>query len=218
LKIYAVADIHAKTRRLNHIVANVNRLSPDLVVIAGDLTNYLSSPFVVERLGKLPVPVFAIRGNTDRKVVSRQIERNAGIFTGYLPQTAHRPFSVAGLDGTLPIPFRSRIRLNETKILNRIAPLVNRETILVVHTPPWGVLDEVMGKYHAGSKNLLKFIQHKQPPVVLCGHIHERPGLKQLGKTCIVNCTMGHGSRGAVIHLNPKNLYASDVEVLHRHP
>ena len=200
MKIYAVADIHARKQRLDCVAANVNRLSPDLVVVAGDLTSYRASPFVVRRLADLPVPVFAILGNTDRKMVGRQINRSSGISSFYLPADHNRPFCLLGLNGTVPIPFRSRIALRENRMLKRIAHQVNPQTILVVHTPPWGILDEVLGKFHAGSKNLLQFIRFKEPLMVLCGHIHERPGIKQLEKTCVVNCAMGHGSQGALIH------------------
>ena len=200
MKIYAVADIHARKRRLNCIAANVDRLLPDLVVVAGDLTTYRASPFVVQFLAELPVPVFAILGNTDRKMVGRQINCSSGISSSPLPAADGRPFHLVGLNGTLPLPFRSRIALRENRILKRIAHQVNPQTILVVHTPPWGILDEVLGKFHSGSKNLLDFIRCKEPLMVLCGHIHERPGIKHLGNTCVVNCTMGHGSQGALVH------------------
>ena len=214
MKIYAVADIHARKQRLDCIATNVNRLSPDLVVVAGDLTSYRASPFVVRRLADLPVPVFAILGNTDRKMVGQQIERSNGISSFYLPAENNRPFGLLGLNGTVPIPFRSRVALRENRILKRIAHRVNPQTILVVHTPPWGILDEVLGKFHAGSKNLLKFIRYKQPWMVLCGHIHERPGVKQLGKTCVVNCAMGHGSQGALIHFQGDGSLTPEVQML----
>ena len=214
MKIYAVADIHARQQRLECITATVNRLSPDLVVVAGDLTNYKASPFVVQCLADLPVPVFAVRGNTDRKLVDQQISRRAGITSDYLPHAHNRPFALVGLNGTVPIPFRSRIALKENKRLKEIEPLVNKNTILVVHTPPWGILDEVMGIFHAGSKNLLDFIRRKEPLMLLCGHIHERPGVKQVKNTCIINCTMGHGSQGALIHCPGPGSNGLSVQIL----
>ena len=214
MKIYAVADIHARQRRLDCIAANVNRLSPDLVVVAGDLTSYRASSHVVRELAILPVPVFAILGNTDRKLVGRHISRSAGITSGYLPPTHDRPLALVGLNGTVPLPFRSRIALRENRKLKEIASLVTPKSILVVHTPPWGILDEVMGKFHAGSKNLLEFIRHKEPLMVLCGHIHERPGVKQLGSTRVVNCAMGHGSQGALIHWQNRGANRLAVQML----
>ena len=214
MKIYAVADIHARKRRLDCIDANVHRLLPDLVVVAGDLTSYRASPFVVRRLAELPVPVFAVLGNTDRKLVGRQINRSDIISTPYLPATNDRPLNLVGLNGTVPIPFRSRIAFRENRLLKRIPHRVNPQSIMVVHTPPWGILDEVLGKFHAGSKNLLEFIRWKKPLMVLCGHIHERPGVKQLGKTSIVNCTMGHGSQGAFIRCQGSEPVLPEVQMI----
>ncbi|MEN8246298.1 MAG: metallophosphoesterase [Thermodesulfobacteriota bacterium] len=215
MKIYAVADIHARQKRLNCISANVKRLSPDLVVVAGDLTSYRASSFVVRHLAELPVPVFAILGNTDRKLVGRQINRSTGISSTNRPPMNEHPFNLVGLNGTLPVPFRSRVSLRERTLLKSIAPLVNQNTILVVHTPPWGILDEVMGKFHAGSKNLLEFIRSKEPMLVVCGHIHERPGVKHLGKTMVVNCTLGHGSQGALIHIQGPGSTRLKVQMLY---
>lgn len=214
MKIYAVADIHARQQRLNCISANVKRLSPDLVVAAGDLTSYRASSFVVRHLAELPVPVFAILGNTDRKLVGRQINRSKGISSTNRSPGYEHPFNLVGLSGTLPIPFRSRISLREKKLLKSIAPLVNQNTILVVHTPPWGILDEVMGRFHAGSKNLLEFIRATEPMLVVCGHIHEQPGVKHLGKTTVVNCTLGHGSQGALIHIQGPGSTRLKVQML----
>ena len=214
MKIYAVADIHAKPHRLDLISANVARLCPDLLIVAGDLTNYLAARSVVRHLASLPVPVFAVRGNTDRRLVGRHIAGRDGIFSGYMPPTERRPFAVLGLDGTVPVPFRSRIALKETKRLKLAAPLVDERTLLVVHTPPWGVLDEVMGRFHAGSKNLGRFIRNKAPFLVVCGHIHERQGYRRLGSSHVVNCTMGRGGQGAVVHLVAGDLSRPRIEFL----
>ena len=141
MKIYAVADIHARQKRLNCISANVKRLSPDLVVVAGDLTSYRSSAFVVRHLAELPVPVFAILGNTDRKLVGRQINRSAGISSTQRPPMNEHLFNLVGLDGTLPILFRSRVSLRKKTLLKSIAPLVNQRCIHrpgVFWTKSWG--------------------------------------------------------------------------------
>jgi Icc-related predicted phosphoesterase len=81
--------------------------------------------------------------------------------------------------------------------------LVEKDTVVVVHTPPWGCRDEVMGKFSAGSKGLRRFILKQQPVLLICGHIHERPGLAHIGRTTVVNCAVGHRSRGAMIEYRP---------------
>ena len=41
-----------------------------------------------------------------------------------------------------------------------------------------------------------------QPQLFICGHIHERPGYAFLGKTLVVNCSIGMKGKGALIELN----------------
>jgi Icc-related predicted phosphoesterase len=39
--------------------------------------------------------------------------------------------------------------------------------------------------------------------VLLCGHIHERRGIAQLGRTLVVNCSVGRGGAGALVTIAP---------------
>ena len=87
----------------------------------------------------------------------------------------------------------------EGRMLESMRPLVNRNSVLVVHTPPRGIMDETFKRFHAGSKLLAKFIVHHQPRLLLCGHIHDRAGIENAGQTVVVNCNIAAEGRGAVI-------------------
>lgn len=52
--------------------------------------------------------------------------------------------------------------------------------ILISHGPPHGILDRNAEYKNCGSISLLEAINSKKPKNVLCGHIHEDRGLKQL--------------------------------------
>ena len=41
MRLLAVADLHARAARLDRLAAAVERLAPDAVVVAGDITAYL---------------------------------------------------------------------------------------------------------------------------------------------------------------------------------
>jgi predicted MPP superfamily phosphohydrolase len=73
LTLVAVSDIHLGTivgkGRLNHLVERINQLSPDIVVLAGDIVDEDMAPVIREDLGamlrniKTRYGVYAITGN-----------------------------------------------------------------------------------------------------------------------------------------------------------
>ena len=74
--------------------------------------------------------------------------------------------------------------------LERLASLSDpAKTVYVVHTPPYATtLDRLHGGITPiGSRALRKFIDRRQPPLTLHGHVHESPGVERLGRTVCVN-------------------------------
>ena len=60
--------------------------------------------------------------------------------------------------------------------------------VLVVHSPPQGHCDRSSGGDHLGSHAILDAIARRQPPLAVCGHIHEAWGERsQIGPTEIAN-------------------------------
>jgi len=200
--IYAVADIHGKQSRFAKIERQLVTHKPDVMVIAGDLTNYTRPERVLERLNALPLPVLVIRGNTDLKRVEQRFVAYPNLKPLHLNSVAIGQIPFVGLSGTIPVPFRSRIRFKEKGLFNQAAALVTRQTVLVAHPPPYGFLDEVAGKIHAGSRKLYHLVVGYQPAFLLCGHIHERPGIVRIGRSMVVNCNVTRGRNGALITIN----------------
>jgi Icc-related predicted phosphoesterase len=89
--------------------------------------------------------------------------------------------------------------MKEKKFVDKVESLVNGHSVLVAHPPPLGTLDEVLGRFHAGSRGLFELISRRQPALFICGHIHERPGTAFIGQTFVVNCNMGRTGGGALI-------------------
>ena len=48
--------------------------------------------------------------------------------------------------------------------------------MLVLHSPPHGHCDQSSAGDHLGSPALATAIEHIQPPLAVCGHIHESWG------------------------------------------
>lgn len=204
--IYAVADIHGKDERLQSIRHTIETFHPDVVVIAGDITGYGNSYHVIDQINALPVPVLAIRGNSDRTKVNRLIETSATISSLHLKEVMLKGISFIGINGTLPLPFRSRLCLREKDRIKQLEPLTTRDSVLVVHPPPWGLLDEVFGRFHAGCRSLTSLICRTQPRLVICGHIHEGRGTASMGNSTIVNCSIGRGGSGTLIECHSNRI------------
>jgi|APLak6261664116_1056043.scaffolds.fasta_scaffold21863_1 predicted phosphohydrolase len=59
--------------------------------------------------------------------------------------------------------------------------------VLITHTPPFGILDQVPGGEHVGCEELLKALQRVRPKVHVFGHIHEGYGVLEQDGTVFVN-------------------------------
>ncbi|MCF8037390.1 MAG: metallophosphoesterase family protein [Desulfobacteraceae bacterium] len=201
MKVYAVADIHGEASRLDRIEANIDRFAPDCLVVAGDIINWVKAAPVYSRLNRLPVPVLAVCGNTDPFGQEKHLRAYPNIRSLHLKRLYLGGIPICGIGGTIPVPFSSRIRLLERRLIRDARHLVDRHTLLVVHPPPYGTLDRVMGRFSAGSRAVAEIVRQCRPRVLVCGHIHEEPGSKYLHETLVVNCAMAGDSAGAVIEI-----------------
>jgi Icc-related predicted phosphoesterase len=204
MRIYAVSDIHGRTEKLSKIRANVDEHNPDVLVVAGDLTSYHGYRRVVSALNEMGLPVLAVRGNSDLPIVDRLLRSFPRTDSLHLKEAVLNGVRFTGVSGAIPVPFRTRLRWIERPVIERVDVLVSAQSILVAHPPPRGTLDEVLGRFHAGCGVLKEIVLKKQPYMLLCGHIHERPGTARLGKTMVVNCNMARGRAGAMIDWEPR--------------
>jgi len=199
MRIYAVADIHGKPAKIARIRQVILELKPDALVVAGDITGYVNSNAVISQLNHMPAPVLAIRGNTDLEKVDRLLDYYPNTSSLHLREQKINGLKFVGVSGTIPVPFRSRIGWCEKRVINTLAAQVDDTSVLVVHSPPRGVLDEAFGRLHTGCRRLYQLVVQRRPRLVLCGHIHERPGIAYIGQTTVVNCNVARAGRGAVV-------------------
>jgi len=202
MRIYAVSDIHAKPHRLEIVRAQAASLHPDVVVVAGDIINYFHSEPVLESLNNLPAPVLAVRGNSDPAFTAKHFIPYPRISLLHLNDITIDGISFVGISGTIPMPFRTRIRFREKHLMEKIGPMVNKEAVCIVHPPPFGTLDRVGRRFHAGSTLVRDLVVQKQPQLLICGHIHEDAGMAKLGATVVVNCSVTGTGKGALIELS----------------
>jgi Icc-related predicted phosphoesterase len=199
MRIYAVADIHGKPDRIKKLKNVMSQENPDILIIAGDITNYFSPRKTLEKLKDIPVPILCVRGNSDLKPLEKYLynQKNT-VLLNHVPQS-YKAYDFLGLSGTIPLPFLSKIGFQEKKRLDCLRAVITKKTILVVHPPPRGVCDKVGNKFRAGSFCLKHFIEDHPPLMVLCGHIHEQTGYQRLKSTLVINCAMNKKSSGVII-------------------
>jgi Icc-related predicted phosphoesterase len=201
MRIYAVADVHARPARIDQIRSNIRAYAPDVLVIAGDISNYRRPGAVLREFDRLPLPVLAVRGNTDLKRMESRFNAYANIVHLHLQRVEIQAINFVGLSGTIPVPFRSRIGFRQKSLMQAAGALLDRESILIAHPPPYGILDKVIGRFHAGSTAVSGLLRAAKPRLMLCGHIHEAYGHAWLGETQVVNCNMGGNRQGAIIDI-----------------
>jgi len=193
LKILAVADIHGSQYKLNIVLKNIERFSPDIVVICGDITQFGPGEMAKTLLDQIPVETLAVTGNIDSDDVKKGIDSSKATNIE-MKKIVKKGVPFVGISGTKPDEFQF---LEDKKI-------IDEKTVIVSHVPPYGFQDKIFIGFHAGSKELREIVDKYQPRLVLCGHIHEDPGYIENNGCIVVNCSMGKRGEGVIIEINKK--------------
>jgi len=191
MKILAAADIHGAQYRLNILLGNIERHSPDLVVICGDITQFGPGDVAKNFLNQIPVETLAISGNIDTADVFKAIDESKATNIE-MKKVVKKGIPFVGVNGEKP----DQLKIFDDK------GIVDEASVLVTHVPPYGVQDKIFLGKHGGSKELREIVDKYKPRLVLCGHIHEDPGYTKTDNSVVVNCSMGKRGEGALIEIN----------------
>ena len=194
MKILAVADFHGYQYRLNILLENIKKYSPELVVVCGDITQFGPGEVATNFLNQIPVDTIAVPGNIDSSDVPKAIEKSKAKNIS-LKKFEKNKILFAGISGDT---------LSQTDA-KTIEKLLDKQSVLVSHAPPHGFQDKVFIGTHIGNKEIRKIVDNCKPRLVICGHIHENPGFTKNKYTTVVNCSMGKRGEGALIEIN-KNI------------
>ena len=191
MRILAVADIHGSQYRLNLILKNIDRYSPDLIVICGDITQFGPGELAKTLLDQIPIETLTVTGNIDSDDVKKGIDDSKAINIE-MKKIIKKGIPFVGASGT---------KTDEFKFLED-KKMIDNKTVIVSHVPPYGFQDKIFIGLHGGSKELREIIDKYHPRLVLCGHIHEDPGYAEVNGSIIVNCSMGKRGEGAIIEID----------------
>jgi len=199
MRIYAVADIHGRVDRFELVRKKAVETEADLIVMAGDISGFFFNRWIPGQLTSMPVPVFYVRGNSDRRATDRYFQHDSSVTHLHLKKVHYRGECFSGISGVFLLPFESRLCLAEKRLLTRLDTFFSDVSVLVTHPPPRGTLDRVMGRFHSGSRALRELARKYQPSLLICGHIHEETGATFLGRTLVVNCSMARKGAGVMV-------------------
>lgn len=158
MRIYATADIHGQVRCIRSIQRQIDAHRPDILVLAGDISRRRRPDVILDELNRLDLPVLLIRGNSGCRNLDGMLKPFARLRSVHLSKVYIDGLEIVGIGGTLPLPFHSRLGLKETATETRASGLLKDHSVLVVHPPPYGVRDRVLGKFHAGSRAVERLV------------------------------------------------------------
>jgi len=187
MKILACADIHGEHQTYAWIARCTRELDCGAVVLAGDLLGCPEGHSTVEDaqradaaaiasiLEEIEIPVLYIMGNDDL------VEFELGVGT-MQPLHGRRididRYNFVGYRYTLPFIGEDTEKPDDeiARDLLVLQNLVDEATVLVTHSPVFGILDAGILGLHAGSTSLLDLVERRRPRLHIHGHVHSKFG------------------------------------------
>jgi uncharacterized protein len=192
MKLLAFNDIHTNLAGARKLV-EMSR-EADVVIGAGDFCSvHKGLDEMIEVISHILKPTLLVAGNNETDVELRAACRawpSARVLHG--DGVAIDGVRFFGVGGAAPTPWEWSFDLEEAEFDAYFASCAAAD-VLVVHSPPWGVLDG-SGAAHYGSKGVRRAIEMLSPRHVFCGHIHEFFGREEnIGLSLVHN--VGPGGR-----------------------
>lgn len=164
----------------------------NLALLTGDYMPFFEADYwktdeLMRFLGELPIPVYMVHGNMDLLALDRlnrweMMYKNLHFIDW--KRIILENYSIVGVGIG-----KNWIYLDESdiKVVEKLVQIDPKLTILLSHYPPFGIVDFTLSNTHAGDIYLKRLIERYEPPLVICGHIHEAKGIDKIGKTLVVN-------------------------------
>lgn len=190
--IVIITDIHGNTSPLNTLGKALSEA--DLVIIAGDLTHFggeKEARQVIDAVSRYNNNILAVTGNCDTKEVDDYLSTLGINLHGR--SVRQNGLNIVGAGGSLPCPSPTPNVYSEEEFAAIFEQSVegtdnNAPMILVSHQPPLDTKNDMLTTgEHVGSRSVREFIEKYRPLVCFSGHIHEAPGIDEIGVTKIVN-------------------------------
>ena len=185
MKILAISDLHCHFDLFTPEIMEVKKECPDVILIAGDITNQGASYFQVDiheaysylvELSKY-APIYVITGNHDIGMIHYDFKiPNVKNITD--KKVEFQGKSIIGMNMTTcyNLPFLAKRWERTTynkRAENAYYSQFDYADIVLSHSPAFKLLDKTRSNEHIGSKALKKYLKLFSPKLLICGHVHE---------------------------------------------
>ena len=189
-----IGDVHARFEFLDRVIGRIAQVGVDGVLLVGDIgsddlslatwrtpekdARYLASvERVLDAVRGLGKPVLYVPGNHDLPDLA---------FPGNVDGRVETvgDLRIAGIGGAGPARFGFCYEWDEDEVRAREVPACD---VLLCHCPPAGTaIDLTKHGHHVGSEAIEeRALVHEG--FLVCGHIHEAPGVVQIGACLCLN-------------------------------
>ncbi|MBN1167550.1 MAG: metallophosphoesterase [Methanospirillaceae archaeon] len=205
-----LADLHGEYGMMGSFMD----LNPDIVFIAGDITNMGPVKGVETCFSRINVPSFSVPGNCDPEDVVTALEHSSSVNLHGSVMNLGK-LTLVGIGGSNPTPFGTPLEYTDKQLDDILKKPVERmqrsiHNVLISHTPPYGILDFIGGN-HVGSATIRKYADNFD--LVCCAHVHENRGIHEENGIKFVNPGPAAERYCAMIHFGeePKEI---EIELL----
>jgi Icc-related predicted phosphoesterase len=188
LKLLAFSDLHRDLGRARELADRSGEA--DVVIAAGDFASiHEGLEETIGALAGIDTPTVVVPGNNETLDALRAACEGweaATVLHGESAEIDGRTFF--GLGAGIPItPWDWSFDLDEAGARSKLAGCP-RGALLVLHSPPRGHCDASGSGEHLGSEAIFAAIESLQPPLAVCGHVHESWGCEsRIGDTRVLN-------------------------------
>lgn len=187
-----IADIHGNASPISEMTDVLS--SADLVLLSGDITDFggqKEASQIINQIKSYNSNILAVTGNCDTNEVDTFLEKENMQIHGRSIDI--EDVTIFGAGGSLPCPNPTPNIYTEEEYAEILGSATqgieeNAPKIMVSHNPPINTLNDTLGTGgHVGSRIVREVIENIEPLVCFTGHIHEAPGIDEIGVTKIVN-------------------------------
>jgi Icc-related predicted phosphoesterase len=188
MRVLAFSDLHQDLDGARSLAERSGDY--DVVIGAGDFASvHRGLEETIAALASIETPTILVPGNNETDEALRDAAAGwdaATVLHGEAATIAGVEFF--GLGAGIPTtPWDWSFDLSDEEAAERLEPCPEG-AVLVVHSPPQGHCDRSSAGDHLGSHAIVDIIARRQPPLVVCGHIHEAWGDRsRIGPTEIAN-------------------------------